>query len=148
MKNIIIYIFLLSLSAFVWGQNSTRAVDALHNIKKKELGGDVAISMDTLILDNYYKLLVQNSKDIGIEGYRIRIFSDVGHGAKDGQKRIMAKFLSLYPEICVYYPYDEPYFKVYVGDFRTKRDALKVLGTISKDFPDAFIVEDKIVIEE
>jgi hypothetical protein len=132
----------------MWGQNSARTIDALNSLKKKELKGDVVISMDTLIQDNYYKHLVQNSKDIGIEGYRIRIFSDIGLGAKDRQKRVMAKFLSLYPEIYTYHPYDDSYYKIYVGDFRTKRDALKVLATISKNFPDAFIVEDKIVIED
>ncbi|MDA3821428.1 MAG: SPOR domain-containing protein, partial [Bacteroidales bacterium] len=102
----------------------------------------------TLIQYNYYKHIVQNSKDIGVEGYRIRIFSDIGHGAKERQQRIRAKFLSLYPEIQTYPPYEGSYYKIYVGDFRTKRDALKVLEIIIKDFPDAFIVEDKIVIEE
>jgi len=40
--------------------------------------------------------------------------------------------------------YDDPNFKVYIGGYRVKSEALKLLKTIQKDFPSAFIVYDII----
>ena len=127
---------------------SDNAMDAYTRLKNKEINGEVIITMDSLILDNYNKHLVYNAKNKGIEGFRIRIFSDNGYGAKDQQLRVRASFLSQYPEIKTYSRYEGSYYKIYVGDFRTKRDALKALNMIKENFPDGFIVEDKIEIEE
>ena len=151
MRSIIYCIVFLSLSTLLYGQkihSQIRSVDALNSLIQKELTGGVVISLDTLIFENYNKHIIQNSKNQGIEGYRIRIFSDNGHGAKESQKRVRARFLSLYSDISTYHRYEGSYYKIYIGDFRTKRDALKILDTIKRNFPDAFIVEDSIVIEE
>ena len=39
---------------------------------------------------------------------------------------------------------DPGYFKIRVGDFRTKTDAVKLFLIISKKFPDSYIVSDII----
>lgn len=130
------------------GQNRVRTTDALSKLEEKEMQGEISISMDSLVEENYIKHLQQNRKIRGVAGYRIRIFSDNGQGAKDMQKRVRADFLSSFAEITSYYRYEGSYYKIYVGDFRTKRDALKVLEQIDGKFPDAFIVEDNIVIDE
>lgn len=144
-----ILVMLLSSAAIAQGsQTDVSAADALERLQQREMNGQVIISLDSLVLEHYKKHLVYNSKNRGIEGFRIRIFSDNGQGAKDEQKRVRARFLSLHPDIITYNRYEGSYYKIYVGDFRTKRDALKTLDLIGKDFPDAFIVEDKIVIEE
>lgn len=122
--------------------------DPLYRLENKEFKGSVILTLDTLIQENYYKHLIKNKKDEGIEGYRIRIFSDNGHGAKEAQTKVKANFLSQYPDINTHNRYEGSYYKIYVGDFRTKREAMKMLETIKKNFPDAFIVEDKIIIEE
>jgi len=151
MKYILTCIVFLLVVIEVNGQNmqsGSRPKDAMARLENKELEGIVMLQMDSLILENYNKHLVQNSKYRGVSGYRIRIFSDNGMGAKENQKRVRAEFLSSFPGIPTYYPYEGSYYKIYVGDFRTKRDALKILDSIRRKFPDAFIVEDKIVIEE
>ncbi len=130
------------------GSGSVRSKDALKSLQEKEMTGNVVLQLDTLIFENYQKLLVQNSKLRGVDGYRIRIFSDNGHGAKENQRRVRARFLSSHPGIPTYGPYEGSYYKIYVGDFRTKRDALKYLDDIQRGFPDAFIVESNIVIED
>jgi hypothetical protein len=147
MRFIILFCILLSFSAAVTAQ-SRRNNDALNRLLQKEMTGEVILTLEPLILENYNKHLIQNSRNRGVSGFRIRIFSDNGQGAKDHQKRVRANFLSLYPDIPTYYRYEGSYYKIYVGDFRTRRDALKIMGKIKNDFPDAFIVEDNIVIEE
>jgi len=151
MKAIVTIILLLSFLSATQAQgyrSDVRSKDALTSLQEKEMSGDVVLKMDSLILENYQKLLVQNSKLKGVEGYRIRIFSDNGQGAKENQKRVRARFLSLYPGIPTYYRYEGSYYKIYIGDFRTKRDALMVLDDVHRNFQDAFIVEDNIVIDE
>jgi hypothetical protein len=117
----------------------------------KRLGGEgpgnVKIHTDSLLVANYYKLLVENSKIKGVPGYRIRIYSESGLGAKEDQQRVRARFLSLFPGIDAYYRYDEPYFKVYVGDCRTRSEALKLMDQVKKKFPNAILREDFINIQ-
>lgn len=113
----------------------------------KEHGGSVRVETDSLLEANYYKLLIQNSKVRGVPGYRILIYSESGLGAKEGQQRVRARFLSLFPGIDAYYRYDEPFFKVYVGDFRTMSEALKWYDPIDKEFDDPFIREDFINVQ-
>ena len=107
----------------------------------------ISIQTDSLLEVNYYKLMALNSKVSGVPGYRIRIFSESGIGAKEEQQRIRARFLSDFPEIDAYYEYDEPYFKVYVGDCRTRSEALKLYDQIKGKFPNPILVEDYINIK-
>jgi hypothetical protein len=147
MRFIVLIAIILTAGTAVAGQ-SGNATDAFGRLQQKEMSGDVILTLDPHILENYNKHLVQNSRNRGIAGYRIRIFSDNGQGAKEHQMRVRANFLSLHPKISTYNRYEGSFYKVYVGDFRTKRDALKALSNIKRNFPDAFIVDDKIVIEE
>ncbi|MDF1570798.1 MAG: SPOR domain-containing protein [Bacteroidales bacterium] len=151
MRIITVFILTAIFSVAALAQSTrtdVNATDALERLQQREMNGQGMISMDKLVQEHYRKHLVYNSRNRGIEGYRIRIFSDNGHGAKDEQMRVRARFLSLHPEISSYPEYEGSYYKIYVGNFRTKRDALRTMDIIRKDFPDAFIVEDKIIIEE
>jgi len=124
--------------------------DSEDVLKRMKEGGDrkqISIETDSLLEANYYKLMVSNSKIKGVPGFRIRIFSESGIGAKEKQQRVRAKFLSSFPDIDAYYRYDEPYFKVYVGDCRTLSEALKLLDQIKNKFPNSFWVPDYINIQ-
>ncbi|MFP4041249.1 MAG: SPOR domain-containing protein, partial [Bacteroidales bacterium] len=57
---------------------------------------------------------------------------------------IRTEFYEQFPDIPIYREYDSPYFKIYVGDFRTKIEAIKSLKKIQKHFPSAFVVPDTI----
>lgn len=130
------------------GSGTNSDTDPLTRLQDLELQSKVSLYFDTLIVENYQKHLAQNLKTSGVKGYRIRIFSNNGHGAKEMQRQAVAKFLSYFPDVPAYYRYEGSYYKVYVGDFRSKRDALKILFQIDHQFPDAFIVEDRIVLAE
>ena len=127
----------------VHGQSGNRShanVDILTTLLDEEKSGTVSIEVDSLLVANYYKQLILSKKVSGIPGYRIRIFSESGLGAKEQQQQMRAKFLSYYTGIDAYYAYDEPFFKVYVGDCRTKSEALKLYDLIKKEFPNPIIV--------
>lgn len=143
------FLFFLCLTLslnLVMGQQGQRgsSVDLLNKLQEQGPGDQVTLELDSLILDNYNKLIAQNMKSSGVPGYRIRIYSGSGVGAKEEQQKVRARFLSLYRGLDAYNRYDEPYFKVYVGDCRTRSEALKLLDRIKRDFPNSIIREDYI----
>ncbi|MFW6257376.1 MAG: SPOR domain-containing protein [Prolixibacteraceae bacterium] len=93
------------------------------------------------MLDGHIK---NNKKRDGIKGYRIEIFFSSAMNAKEKALEKKANFLSLYPEHNVHIKFAAPNFKVRVGDFRTKNEALKLQKKIKDDYPGAFIVPDII----
>jgi len=88
--------------------------------------------------------ITKNEKMDGMEGYRVEIFFSADLDALEQAKNKKVEFLSKYPDYLVHIKYDAPNFKVRVGDFRTKNEALKLKKNIERDYPMAFIVPDKI----
>ncbi len=85
-----------------------------------------------------------NSEIQGMQGYRIRIFSQSGRGARQNATTARAEFFNKYPDVETYLDYDPPNFRVYVGDFRTRSEALKLQRKIRRDYPYSFIVSSRI----
>ncbi len=143
----ILFLFscLLFTTTLVQAQSAS-GPDLLERLTN-ESEDQVRIEADSLLVANYYKFLVRNSKIRGVPGYRIRIYSESGIGAKEEQQRVRARFLSFFPGTDAYYRYDEPYFKVYVGDCRTRSEALKLYDQVKKKFPNPILVEDYINIQ-
>lgn len=77
-------------------------------------------------------------------GYRVRIFFDNRQSARNDSEEMMRAFELMYPGIPAYRSYVNPYFKITVGDFRTKSEAMSFLKRILGDFPKAFIVKENI----
>jgi hypothetical protein len=126
------------------GGQSSRQEDLLKTLQEGESGDRFTLEVDSLLVSNYAKMIAKNMRSSGIPGYRIRIYSESGIGAKKEQQQVRARFLSLFPGMDAYNRYDEPFFKVYVGDCRTKSDALKLNDRIKRDFPNPIVVLDYI----
>lgn len=77
-------------------------------------------------------------------GYRIRIFFDNKQNARTMSEKVANTFKAQHPGVSVYRGYENPYFKVTVGDFRTKEDARKFLNSIKGSYPSGFIVRERI----
>ena len=93
--------------------------------------------IDKLLL----KHLQINSENESIDGYRIQIHFG---GEREKAKTIKTKFLQQFPDVAAYEVYQQPNFKVRVGDFRTRLEAQKFMSEINMYFPSAFIVADEI----
>lgn len=78
---------------------------------------------------------------LSISGYRVQIFT--GENRKDAYN-IQAKFLEQFPDTKSYVIYNEPNFKVRVGDFRTRLEAEKFQDQLRKWFTGMFIIQEKI----
>mgnify|MGYP002517282436 CR=1 FL=1 len=79
-----------------------------------------------------------------ISGFRVRIFFDNKQTARVESEETLKRFESLYHDVVAYRTYANPYFKVTVGDFRTRSEAVKLLERIKGAFPSAFVVKENI----
>ena len=102
---------------------------------------DTLISRHILANQNLYQV----NNHYGMEGFRIQIYASNNRNAREESNKARAEFISKFPDIVSYPLYAEPgYFKVRVGDFRTRSEAFKLYQAVSREFPGAYIVPDVI----
>ena len=78
-------------------------------------------------------------------GYRVCIFFDNGQDARAGAIAAKQLFEENYP---VYMVYENPYFKVAVGDCLTTEEAIILKGRVSSAFPKAFVKNETLSIAD
>lgn len=83
-----------------------------------------------------------------IDGYRIQLIMRAGNAALDEVNEIKAEFEESQPTINTYVTFREPYYRLRVGDFRTRLDALEFLESIKRSYPQAWVIKDKITFPE
>jgi len=80
----------------------------------------------------------------GLLGHRIQIYFESGNNSKNSAIREKDRFDRRYPQVPSYIIFGEPYYRVRVGDFRTKMEAEAFLKMIVGRYPNAFITKEKI----
>lgn len=99
--------------------------------------------------DQRIEQLIERQKEIHvadstIDGFRIQIFMESGNQAVELANTAMEEFKEKYPDIPIYLVFGQPYYRLRVGDFRTRLEAEKAFQTLSKDYKKAFITSDRI----
>lgn len=110
-----------------------------------QVGGRVQM---TPAVENQLQKQVEANASRQVNGYRLRIYFDNKQAARRESEAVAIEFLIRYPQVPVYRSYVNPYFKVTVGDFRTKSDALQFMEKIRSAYPAAFLVRESIVTQE
>jgi hypothetical protein len=102
-----------------------------------QTSGKVEVIKDPLIDSLIAKRAEVNSKGVSGSGYQVQIYlgSD-RQEAYDAQNR----FRALYPGVGTYISYNEPNYKVQVGDFRTRLEAQKLMNELKQYFPTLLVV--------
>lgn len=85
---------------------------------------------------------VQKNRSRKAQGYRVRIYFDNSQNARTVSEQIVDTFKVHHPDVPVFRIYDNPYFKVTVGEFRTKSDAMRFLEAIRPEYPTVFLVKE------
>ena len=119
--------------------------DIFKLMPKKSEGGaaDVEIFQSDSLMNAMQKHVAANSGRT-LSGYRVRIFFDNKQSARVESEATLRRFESSFHGIRAYRTYANPYFKVTVGDFRTKSEAMALLSHIKSSFPSAFVVKENI----
>ena len=105
----------------------------------------------SLVLDQDVRIerLIQKQKDIHladntIDGFRIQIFMESGNEAVEHANVAMEEFKMKYPDMPIYLVFGQPYYRLRVGDYRTRLEAEKAFLVLNKDYKKAFITGDRI----
>ena len=102
----------------------------------------------TLVIksESRYKDLIERQKKLNLAnttmaGYRIQIYFG---GNRQKATEVKLDFSGRYPNLSSYLTYQQPNFKVRVGDFRSRNEAQKILNEITGIYPTSFIVPDEV----
>lgn len=134
---------LLLLLAFGAAQGQSRNQRGEDTIVKP---GTIEIVLDDPYIDSLLAAYQsQASKDQTIKGYRVQILAV---GSRTEVNKVKSQFYTLFPDIKTFVIYQQPNFKLRVGNFRTRLEAHKVLLEVKGHFPSAFITPDELKLSD
>ena len=119
-------------------------VDILSLINQKGRG-TATINQPYDLRNALSRHIVANSSR-KMQGYRVRIFFDSDRTARSKSEAIAAEFQERYPGVRAYRSHVSPYFKVTVGDFRTRADAQRFASRLTNSgaYRYVFVVKEQI----
>lgn len=79
-----------------------------------------------------------------MSGFRVQIFMEIGNEAVDHANVVKKEFEEQYPELPIYLSYEQPYYRLRVGDFRNRVEAEKYLRILKPQYGVAFVTADII----
>jgi hypothetical protein len=75
-------------------------------------------------------------------GFRVQLIST---NKRNEANDIKARVMQLYPDYRTYLDYQPPYFKVRIGDFKSREEATDLREKLSNDFPGGIFVVPAII---
>jgi hypothetical protein len=136
------YLFFNPLNCQVYSSINTSSDTLIQPASPGLVVWNLPQGLNTLI--EAYKR--ENYKEAGIDGFRIQVFSDGGNNAKDRAQALLDELIKNNPETPSYLTYQQPNFKVRIGNFRTKAEARQFQTILSQNYPGCFIVRDLIKV--
>ena len=79
-----------------------------------------------------------------MNGFRVQIFMEIGNEAVDHANVVKNDFEEQYPDLPIYLSYEQPYYRLRVGDFRNRVEAEKYLRILKPQYGVAFVTADII----
>lgn len=122
-------------------------VNIVNYVELNNSTGSVTVNHPSQIDSLLVSQTISNAEK-KINGYRIRLFFDNKQTARTESEQIEKEFKLRFPTIPIYRTYTNPFFKIVIGDYRTKSEATKALKTIVQVYPKAIIVKENISFPE
>lgn len=89
-----------------------------------------------------------NSAPARVRGYRVCIFFDNGQDARAGAMEAKTLFQEHFPDVKLYMVYENPYFRVTVGNCLTIEEAIILKGRLATYFPKAFPKSEELALSD
>ncbi|MBR5175577.1 MAG: SPOR domain-containing protein [Bacteroidales bacterium] len=153
MRRFFVLVFTMALSlglSIGAGAQETRDVTLAPAVDSTLIGKSIFNLLPNVTVHQSQAILASMNRQISsnssrrLSGYRVRIFNDNKQNSRGASEAAMGRFKGMYPGIAAYRTYSNPFFKVTVGDFRTKSEAMRLLQQVKGSFPSAFIVKETI----
>ncbi len=108
-------------------------------------GTSAAQSDDSLAQELVRKHISINAASGTMPGYRVQIYYGV---QRSTALEIKSDFRQAHGSVAAYLVYQQPNFKVRVGDCKTRLEALRLLDSIQGEYPAAFVVPDDVKLPD
>lgn len=93
--------------------------------------------LDSLVQKNIAKHQAEQTRD----GFRLQLFSGT---ERNNANNLRNRFKGEFPDLPIYLIYQQPYYKLRVGDFRNKIEAQQFYLKLEKLYEQILIVPDKV----
>ncbi len=146
---------LLTLAATLWGTASAaQSLEAFRERLERPAIASDSRNPATVTVTEYGEAAqavaeaAQGIRRQTLRGYRVCIFSDNGHNARAGAAAAKNLFAETFPGTPVYMFYENPYFRVTVGNCLTIEEAIILKGRVSGTFPKAFPKSEQLSLSD
>jgi hypothetical protein len=143
------FLYMVVLNAFTAGFSHAQEFHSTEELLKDNNSGnrrgDLNIYQNPGIDSLINRYILYNLRMDGMEGFRIQIYSSSNKNAREESGKVRQEFITKFPDIVSYATFDRPgYYKIRVGDYRTRVEGTKYLLMVREVFPDAYLVPDII----
>jgi len=121
--------------------NEYVAAKLSRNTDDYKSGGYVNITVPANVDALVSKHRHVNQNNDKMDGWRIQLIQATDRNIVYTTR---GRFTNMYNKTEVYLDYKQPYFKLRVGNFKTRMEAYKFLKAIRDDFDRAFLVQEEI----
>ncbi len=141
----LVTVLFLLLPLSISAQKELGVLELMNEGRPEYVAQRFAIVQDPAIDTLINRHILANAAKNGVDGWRIQIYRGGHRTAGDDSNKVRARFMEDYPDISTYRTFDRPnWFKVKVGDFRTREEAATVFFDIVKKYPEAYLIRDVI----
>ena len=105
-----------------------------------------------IVQDESLNVLMQKHVELNSEikympGYRLQVFFSSSREARTEALQIQKRFRIQYPEVGVYVEYKAPYWRVQIGDFKTKAEVVRWQKTLIDKYPNSWVKREMVLIK-
>lgn len=109
---------------------------------QKDKAGTVTLHADPKLDELIYiNKITATDKEPEMPGFRLQVYNGTD---RNNANKIKTELQQLFPDQDVYLIYEQPRFKVRIGNFRNKIEAQKLYHDLRVSYEGVFIVPDKI----
>jgi len=138
-------VFTIFLPLSLTAQRGLGVEELMNDGRPRYMAERLIVRQDPAIDTLVSRHILMNASKQGVDGWRIQIYRGGHRTAGEDSNKIRAGFMDQYPDIPTYRTFDRPnWFKVKVGDFRTREEAAKFFFDIVSKYPDAYLIRDVI----
>ena len=130
----------------LYGDDTTVVETSTFSIEEVEVADSVKEGSIVIISDPKIDTLVAviDKDPPAIKGYRVEIF----FGQRKDAEKVKSEFLKSFSDWPIYVVWQQPNFKVQIGDFMTKLQAEKTQQEIKGRYPNSYITITDIKVND
>jgi len=115
-----------------------------QNTERNE--GTIYIVQDAA-LNNLINKNASLSKEVThTPGFRIQVYFSSDRAARQEAERIKKDLKTKYSNLAVYIEYKAPFWKVKLGNYKTRNEALRMKNELTGSFPNLWIIKEMVKI--